>query len=301
MRLRQIEIFHAVYSNGSISAAARALNVSQPSVSKVLRHTEDQLGITLFTLVRGRLVPTDEAHALFREVDEVFHRISSLRQTARNLRGSGAGHLRLGVVPSLGLEVAPRAVSAFRALHPEVTFDIQTLHHHDMIQALYERECDLAIGYDPPAHPRMATRRLTTAELLLVSPQGTFDSERERVPLSELERHDLVGVAASGPVGDIAAAAFDRAGISVREVVSVGTYYIAAALARFGCGVALVDEFTASAIRSSDVDIHGLEPRLRFGVQVAWLEDRPLSALAERFVATVSNEIAKKDHRPEAQ
>lgn len=85
-------MFHAVYANGSISAAARGLNVSQPAVSKVLRHTETQLGIRLFDLVRGRLVPTDEAHALFREVDEVFGRIASLQITANNLRNAGAGH-----------------------------------------------------------------------------------------------------------------------------------------------------------------------------------------------------------------
>ena len=71
MRFRQIEVFHAVYTTGSISAAARALHVSQPSVSKVLHHTQHQLGLTLFTLVRGRLVATDEAHALFVEVSEI--------------------------------------------------------------------------------------------------------------------------------------------------------------------------------------------------------------------------------------
>ena len=45
MRFRQIEVFHAVYTTGSISAAARALHVSQPSVSKVLHHTQYQLGL----------------------------------------------------------------------------------------------------------------------------------------------------------------------------------------------------------------------------------------------------------------
>src|SRR3546814_1041910 len=77
MRFRQIEIFHAVYTTGSISAAARALHVSQPSVSKVLHHTQSQLGLTLFTLVRGRLVATDEAHALFVEVSEIVERLTS--------------------------------------------------------------------------------------------------------------------------------------------------------------------------------------------------------------------------------
>ena len=48
MKLRQIEIFNAVYAQGSISGAARALNVAQPTVSKILKHTEDTLGFLLF-------------------------------------------------------------------------------------------------------------------------------------------------------------------------------------------------------------------------------------------------------------
>src|SRR3546814_9919123 len=83
MRFRQIEIFHAVYTTGSISAAARSLHVSQPSVSKVLHHTQSQLGLTLFTLVRGRLVATDEAHALFVEVSEIVERLTSDRKSTR--------------------------------------------------------------------------------------------------------------------------------------------------------------------------------------------------------------------------
>ncbi|MXW73773.1 MAG: LysR family transcriptional regulator, partial [Chromatiales bacterium] len=48
MRLRHAEVFHAVYSSGSITAAARVLNVTQPSVSKVLAHAEQVLGYALF-------------------------------------------------------------------------------------------------------------------------------------------------------------------------------------------------------------------------------------------------------------
>jgi DNA-binding transcriptional LysR family regulator len=55
MRLRHIEVFHAVYSCGSVTRAAEVLRVSQPSVSKVLAHAEQQLGYALFDRVRGKL------------------------------------------------------------------------------------------------------------------------------------------------------------------------------------------------------------------------------------------------------
>ena len=61
MRLRHIEIFHAIYTTGSITNAAKILHVSQPSVSKVLSHAEMQLGFNLFDRVKGRLIPTEEA------------------------------------------------------------------------------------------------------------------------------------------------------------------------------------------------------------------------------------------------
>ena len=56
MNLRHIEIFDAIYVNGSVSAAARALNVSQPSVSKMLRHAESLLGFHLFQHTNGMLL-----------------------------------------------------------------------------------------------------------------------------------------------------------------------------------------------------------------------------------------------------
>lgn len=289
MRLRQIEVFHAVYANGSISAAARALNVSQPAVSKVLRHTEAQLGIKLFDLVRGRLVPSDEAHALFREVDEVFDRIASLQLTAQNLRASGAGHLRIGVVPSLGLEIAPRAIAAFRAKNPDVTFIVRTLHHNDVVRSLYERECDLAIGYDPPDHPRMRQKKLASAALYLMAPKGQFGADRDAVAITELNGLDMVSVTGSGPIGDLVTRAFSKSQIEAREIVSVSTYYIAAALVRYGSGVAIVDAFTAQAMATDGLDVLQLTPELNFGVCAAWLEDRPLSKLGSKFVASVED------------
>lgn len=294
MRLRQIEVFHSVYANGSISAAARALNVSQPAVSKVLRHTESQLGIRLFDLVRGRLVPTDEAHALYREVDEVFGRISSLQTTAVNLRNSGAGHLRIGVVPSLGLEIAPAAIAAFRQKHPTVTFEVKTLHHNDMLRSLYERECDLAIGYDPPEQPRLAFKKLSTARLLLIARPDHIASKAEALSITELHGMDIVSVSGSGPIGNILASAIENAQITVNEVVSVGTYYVAAALVRFGSGIAIVDEFTARSMACQGLKRIALSPEVRFGIHAMWLEDRPPSKLGLRFIAIIGDVLKKQ-------
>lgn len=293
MRVRQIEIFHAVYVSGSISAAARSLHVSQPSVSKVLRYAEDQFGFKLFELVRGRLVPTDEAHALFREVDDVFGRLRSLQQAVQNIRTHGGGHIRLAVVPSLGLSVAPRAIANFRALHPGVTFDVQTLHHDDLFRALYERECDLAIAYNPPTHPRMAQIPLTKAELAVLFRRDSLAEPPSQFPLSLLDKRDVIGLAASGPIGDLLEAELKRQNIAIREVISAQTFYVAAALVRYGAGVTIVDEFTARASVTPEMDYRPLDPAAHFDVSCVFLEDRPLSAVSRKFVGHFKDALAE--------
>ena len=293
MRFRQLEVFHAVYTTGSISAAARALHVSQPSVSKVLHHAEQQLGLELFRLVRGRLVATDEAHALFIEASEVFNRLTSLRKMSENLRNIAEGRIRLAVVPSLGLHVAPLAITRFRQRNPTTTFEVQTLHHDEIFQALYERTCDIAIAYDPPSHPRLRRRELDTAELMLMFRKSSLPGAGDRIPLKQLDGQDMIGLTVGGPVGDLFNNELRRQGVVVHEVVSNQTFYVAAALAHYGAGMAVVDEFTARASTDADVLHRPFSPSIRYTIQCVHLDDRPPSKATTRFIATFAKVLAE--------
>jgi DNA-binding transcriptional LysR family regulator len=299
LNLRHIEIFHAVYRAGSISAAARGLNVSQPSVSKVLKHAEGRLGFPLFRLVKGRLAPTDEAHALFPDVDEIYGRIESLRETTRNLLNGGEAHLRLAMLPSLGLGVAPKTVAQFRQRHPGVTFTLQTLHNEDMLRALYERKSDLALAYEAPRHPRLAHTRIGTGELVLLYRREHLPEAPPRLSIDAFSSHDMISLAGSGPVGALYATEVVQRNLGRAEGIVAQTYYIAAALVRHGAGVAIVDEFTARANLGPDLDFRPLEEAVTFGVHCIYLEDRPLSKIARAFVNALKSEIQEQQaHNP---
>ena len=86
MRTRQLEVFHAVYTHGSITGAAQYLHVSQPSVSKVLTHTEKQLGFLLFQRIKRRLLPTPEAHVLFRHADKIHNDLQNINEITNQLK-----------------------------------------------------------------------------------------------------------------------------------------------------------------------------------------------------------------------
>jgi len=186
MNLRHIETFYSVYINGSVSAAARALNVSQPSVSKMLRHAESLIGFPLFQRTNGGLVPTQDAHALFSEVREIQERVHALREAGRNLRRGVGGTLRVSALTSLALEALPTAVARFLRNHENVKFDLQTVHHDDLLRKLYERETEVAIATQAPPAAPIAQTWLGEGELVLLYREQDMPDAPPRVELERL-------------------------------------------------------------------------------------------------------------------
>ena len=291
MRLRHIEVFNAIYLSGTISAAARLLNVSQPSLSKTLQHAEDQLGFKLFRRVRGRLLPTDEAHIVYRESREVYKKLETLQRACRSLRDGEAGHLRIASIHAAGLTAVPAVIGRFRQQHPSVTFDIRTEHHEESLRALFDRISEIAIVWGSTLPPRVVGQRIGRGELVLVYPKGRFPDAGERLPISSLMDQDVVGISRSGPIGDLLNAELAGVTEGIREVVSSHTFFVAAALVREGTGMAIVDELTARAVADDRVEFRRLDPGIPFEILVAHLEDRPPSHLAAKFIQEMRREL----------
>lgn len=283
MNLRHIEIFHAVYSTGSVSAAARALNVSQPSVTKVLQHAESLLGFPLFERSKGRLVPTPDADALFENVADIQDRVYQLRQVSRNMR-QGRGTLRIACLPSLGLKAVPDAVGSFMAGHPDVSFDLHTIHHADHVRKLYEQETDLVICFDAPRNVPVRSIQIGRGEMVALFRREDCPNPTPRLALDRLGTQPFITTAESGPQGRLLTAEMARLTVQLNEVASSKTFFVAAGLVRAGVGFTITDSFTAEAYLTPELDLRPLDPPLAFDVLAIYLESRPPSTLARTFL-----------------
>lgn len=283
MNLRHIEVFHAVYSVGSISGASRLLNLSQPSVSKIVKHAETRLGFPLFKLVRGRITPTEEAHILFREVDDLHSRIGTFQRAARNLRSTSEGHIRIGVLPSLALAITPLAIARFRRRLPLVTFEVMAIHHNEFREALLSRECDFVIGHKIPTNLELASEPLGSGRIGALFCDGMLPPKLEAVPLDMLRPQDVIGLASSVAIRELVGPALSAAA-GGEPAIQVRSVYIAAALARSCAGIAIVDEFTAQAFVDDDLHFRPIAPLSTFNLSVQYLAAHPLSRLARSFI-----------------
>ena len=284
MRLRQIEIFYHVYRAGTISGAARNLNVSQPSVSKVLKHTEDQLGIELFLRQRGRLVPTQVAHELFIEAQDVYNRLGTFSQSLQNISKRRGGHIRLGVLPSLSLSIGPEWIAHLRKDDPELTFELTTLHSAELALALSEKRVDLCLGFEEIHTDDTQGHKVGQGRMVLVSPRPLTDHPNQ-VDWRVIESEDFIGMRDSGPLGKLVARTLSEADVSPNEIVSAHTYHVALSLVRKQLGLTITDEFTAYSQLGAGLHRYTLTEFEPFPVYATWLQAFPNVDLIERALA----------------
>ena len=284
MRLRQIEVFHAIYTSGSMTNAARVLNVSQPSVSKVLAHAEQQLGYLLFDRVKGKLVATPEAHRLFGLVANVFEHVDQLKHVANNLRASNEGRIRIAATPAFGLDLLPSAVASYLQEHEETEFEIETLHHDEIADALLESRIDLGLAFDPVPAPGLVEEKLASGDFVVItSPDQDFGG-KHRLRIEDLVNLPFISLSSRGPLGRLLTAHLDNGGADLKNIVYTETYHVARALVAKGAGVAIVDSVTARSAGHSSIRVWPLDPPLTFSVSVLLYDDVPLSILGRRFL-----------------
>lgn len=115
MNHRQLEVFRAVIWANGITAAAKALNVSQPAVSRTISDLEYSVGFKLFRRVGNRATPTDEARLFLEEVDRSFVGLEALKDAAYEIRTLVRGSVRVSSSVTSSLSTLPGATRKFLA------------------------------------------------------------------------------------------------------------------------------------------------------------------------------------------
>lgn len=291
MNLRQMEVFQAIMETGSVTAAARLLYVSQPAVTGVLRHAEDQLRFKLFERVRGRLQPTAEARALYAEVVNVFERVDTVNRIAAGLRTSSLGVLRVACIPAVGMALLPRALGAFVAARPEVQARFEVRPRRDLVELVGTGAADLGFGFLLPRDPRVATDEIATRDMVCLMHRSHPLAGHASVAIEDLAQWPLIAYTSSQGLAPIINGIFAEARLEKPPAIEVGLIQTAWSLVSQNLGLALVDPHSGMGSLFPEVEQRPFVPAIPVTLEVMHAESHPLSTLATRFVADLRDRV----------
>lgn len=288
MRPSHIDICNAVLLTGSVTAAARQLNVSQPAVTKLLQSAENQLGFKLFVREKGRLVPTQEALALQPEIFEIASRIQRLRDMVRELNTERKSVLRVACVPSIASVLLPHVLPRFMKQYPNVICHLETHSHTGIIERLLRRQSDIGFSLASIPKPGIVEEPLVSGRGVCVAPRAQFSDRKKEVTWGDLAHCKLIRIPASSNFGGLMFEASQSVDDLSNSPLMVTTNLLAMKLAEQGVGVATIDSFTASAADRTLVRVLPLSPAAE--VRLNWIRrtEGTLTHAARRFIQMVA-------------
>ncbi|HAS6643025.1 TPA: LysR family transcriptional regulator [Vibrio parahaemolyticus] len=292
MNLRQLEVFYAIMQAGTVSGAARLLHVSQPNVTRVLAHTEQQLGFALFERVKGRLVPTQEAKALLPEAEKVYQQLGQFRSLTNKVK-QGTQHLRVGAPPVLAAHLLAPTVALLSKEH-DISFELLTANRDELCSGLLKHELDVAIAFGEETPPAIMGHVLLKEYLTLIAPKSAAIPAEKTVILEELICHDLpiIGLDSRDPLGLLLHQTLSARDEHYQHAITVRSYSAAAELVKHQAGFAIVDPWTAKQYLQDDaVSVHALEPNMSFSVSILFAEHTPQSIATKQFITALKQQM----------
>ncbi|TWT02031.1 LysR family transcriptional regulator [Reyranella sp. CPCC 100927] len=283
--------FLTVLRHGSLSAAARTLKLTQPTIGRHIDELEQTLRLALFTRSRQGLAPTDAAIELRPHAEVMEAAAGALVRAASGAADQARGVVRLTASEIIGSEVLPTILAAFRERHPEIVVELML---SNRTEDLLKREADIAVRMVRPVQAALVTRHLGHVTLGLHAHRRYLELHGRPQTMDELARHALIGFDRESPV----VRHLQELGFTLtRDLFALRTdndlAQLAAIRAGFGIGVCQV------GIARRDVDlVHLLPDQFAFPLGI-WIAmhgnlraSRRTRLMFDHLVAGLSDYIA---------
>lgn len=296
--LRQLQFFIAAAEAGSVTGAARALSISQSSVTEAIRALEDDLGVGLFERQARGLEITHKGSAFLRHARQILADVATARSAFRDEAETARGRLSLGVTSLVAGYVLSDILSRFRRAHPRVELNVIEDNGDYLQHLLIGGELDVAVMLTSSVRDRTALH----VETLLVSPYrlwlplGHPLAQQEAIALEDVAGQPLIQLM----VDEIEESTRRlTAALPVKPEIAFRTRSVEAvrSLVATGAGLAILPSlvyrpWSLEGDRIEIRDVSGDLPSVQVGL--AWRRGTPLSRPAHNFIRSAQSAIASR-------
>lgn len=256
MDLRHLRLVAAIAEHGNLTAAGRALRLSQSALSHQLADLEKRLGTPLFVRTVRRMVPTPAGDQLVQVARIVLDQISEFeRHVLDGEFETTHGSVRIATECYTAYHWLPTVLREFRGRWPGVNLRVAAEHTSAPIVALREGALDLALVYHPVSDKRLRLEPLFDDEMVLVTSSGHHLARQPFAPIEALREEHLFAYTSEtgslGVVGDI----LEPAAVQPAEVTRIQLTEAIIELVAAGLGVAILARWAvAPAVRTGLVE-----------------------------------------------
>jgi len=298
MHLKQLDAFRAALRTGSITGASRALAISQPSVTRLIKELERSVGFALFVRSGRGIASTVEGRRFGDAVENLFTGTDRLKETAQAILTSVDGEVQIGVTPVLVYQITPEAISTTHQDKPGLKIALRINHSSGLVDAVAMGQLDFAVVnvYRKPESLTVFYEREIRYVCLLPEDHALAHAGKA-IDLKELQQLDCIAYDASR----LQAADENWQRLLSWPQVSLSAYsnIAVASLARATGKPAIADPYTARTMMAlGGVTVRPLKQRLTSNLCVITRGPDALSLAARTLADAVVVQLKRPTELP---
>jgi DNA-binding transcriptional LysR family regulator len=291
MNFRQLEAFQSTMRLGSVTTAAKALYISQPSVSRLLADLETSIDVKLFEHCKGRLNPTREAELFYDEIERTFTGLNLLRQTAQQLKKFTLGNLRVGGTPALSLDLITNATTAFSRQYEKTNISLRMRSSRRITEWTSTYQIDLGIVSSFFDTPRVNCLYKSCLCCVVVLPEGHPLAKKEIIACGDLEEESIISLERDFLLGHLSKNNELEKILQKYTLFETELGFSACQLVCQGLGVSIVDPFSAYHFRQKGLVIREIDIEIPFYFAIIHAENRQFSLVTQSFLPILLSQI----------
>ncbi|MEP3275433.1 MAG: LysR family transcriptional regulator [Stappiaceae bacterium] len=290
MRFRPLQALHAVIENGTVTAAADSLGISQPAISNLLAQIEGSTKLKLFDREKGRLIPTPEAMILYREIDTVVRGLNQVSLAVTDLQNQRAGTLQVVCTHAVSFGFMTGLISDFLREHSDVDVSLQTRYSRNIQQWVASGLNEIGICELPVFDDGLVWEQMQFVCKLAIpldSPLATLDV----VGPEDLNDAPFIVMGDDHMTYHRTKELFLNSNSRWRIKCQSHLFRTLLEFVKTGLGVALIDPFTLAFDDGAGYVVKPFRPSVYLDMALIRHNSRSLSALGDAFYERVRTEM----------
>ena len=287
-----LRYFVVAVEEGNVTRAAERLGVSQPALSQQLKKLEHHLNAALLERSKRGVTLTSAGGAFLPYARRVLQELHEARLVMGEIEGLERGHLTIGTVQSVNINLMPRALAKFGRRYPGVSINIRELASDQIEPQLAKGAFDVGIGFLWEHQPDFVTEPLFREELMLVVPDTHPFWSRQEVAVRELEGAAMVNIVPGSK--RIWEACREAAGVRTHTVAEMSSIASVIVSVRYMAAAAVVPAMALTS--SADTHVKGIplrDPKPERTIGCLWRRQQYRPQLSKVLASMLREAVAE--------
>ncbi len=246
MNFNQLKAFYFAVKYGSYSAAAEALYITQPAITKQIQQLEATYGIKFLNRFGKKMVLTDTGEVLYNFADKIFQMESQAEENLRDFQQRKSGRLRIHASESFGAYYLPFIINIFRKKYPNIHISVNIFPNQEVIENTIKLENDLGFISYPSEHKKLVVQEVLEDRLVLIAPPSHPFSRLKLLDPQKLDGQSIIMHEKGSATRDIVDTFIRRNNLSVLITLELSNNEAIKRAVEEGAGISLISEHVVS-------------------------------------------------------